>query len=529
MATIHCRQLTFGYPGNPDNVFTDLNLTIDTEWRAALVGRNGRGKTTLLRLLARELLPDAGHIEQIVPVIRFPAPVDDPHLPAREIAKQAIGPFRQWERDMEALLAAGDDDAMFEYAQLLALYQEAGGYEVDANLDRELAGLGIDEQTQRRPFETLSGGEQTRVLLAPMFAAADRYALIDEPTNHLDLDGRRQLGEYLATKPGFLLVSHDRTFLDASCDHVIALNQDNVETERTSFSAWRERYFQRRASDAKRNVVLKRQIVSFEKTAEARRTGAHKREAEKAAHVDKGFIGARAARQMKKAIVAEKRATQAADDRRATLVNLEKEHSLKLKHTDASSRPLIIANNLSLSRGGRPLLSHLSFSVSRGDRLAIIGPNGCGKSSLLDQITDGTHDINGSLTKPAHVSIARAHQQPTWIDGLLRDHLIEAGYDESRFRQILSAMGVGGSIVDQPIERLSHGQQKKIDLCRTFINQADVLIWDEPLNFMDVDARERIEDVILRDEPTLIFVEHDATFIEHVATDLIDLGEYVDF
>ncbi len=275
MATIICRSLTFGYAGTEGNVFEDLDLAIDTQWRSALVGRNGRGKTTLLRLIHGELVPDRGAVERGGPTAYFPRPVAAPGEQVRDVVKDAVAPFRRWEGEMDMLLAAGGDDALARYGQLLETYQDAGGYAVEGRIEAELAALGIDERYWQRAFSSLSGGEQTRCLLASLFvsgaAGPPAFALIDEPTNHLDGAGRRLLADYLHAKSGFLLVSHDRAFLDACCDHVVALNPDTVEVERASFSAWRVRFHERLARQRADNAALKREIARLDQVATDRR------------------------------------------------------------------------------------------------------------------------------------------------------------------------------------------------------------------------------------------------------------------
>ena len=531
MSTIICRRLTFGYPGAEGNVFDDLDLVIDTQWRSALSGRNGRGKTTLLRLIQGELEPDRGAIERSQRTAYFPGAVVHPDAEVRDVVKDAVGPFRQWEAKMDDLLENGSEDALEAYGELLDAYQEAGGYAVESGIEAELASLGIGETYWERPFSSLSGGEQTRCLLASLFVPSSSsgpdtstFALIDEPTNHLDRDGRRFLADYLRAKAGFLLVSHDRAFLDACCDHVVALNPDTVEVERTSFSAWRERFRQRLARQRAENAALKQEIARLGQVATDRRAGALKRESEKGAHVDKGFISARAKRQMRKAVSAERRAENAAEERRQTLVDMEKDRRLALPDSGRKTGSLVVANDLGLWRGDMAVFAKVSFTVAPGDRVAIVGPNGCGKTSLLDQIEAQKHRHTGTLHRPGHVAVARTFQHPQWTSGLLRDHLQDAGIDESRFRQVMAVLGVRGGVLDGRIGDLSHGQQKKIDLARSFLASADLLLWDEPLNFIDIDAREQIEDVLLADQPTVVFVEHDAAFVERVATQIVDLS-----
>ena len=531
MSTIICRHLSFGYRGAEDNVLEDLDLVIDTQWRSALVGRNGRGKTTLLRLINGELEPDRGAIEQSRRTAYFPRAVADPHQAVRNVVKDAVAPFRKWEAEMDDLLADGSDEALNAYGEVLDAFQEAGGYSVEAGIEAELATLGIGETYWERTFSSLSGGERTRCLLASLFVPggssgpdSSTFALIDEPTNHLDRDGRRFLADYLRTKAGFLLVSHDRAFLEACCDHVVALNRDTVEVERTLYSAWRERFRQRLARQRADNAALKQEIARLGQVATDRRAGALKRESEKGAHVDKGFISARAKRQMRKAVSAERRAENAAEERRLTLVDVEKDRRLALPGSSRKVGSLVVANDFGLWRGDKAVFDKVSFTVSPGDRVAVVGPNGCGKTSLLDQIERAPYRHTGTLYKPGHVAVARTFQHPQWSTGLLPEHLQDGGVDESRFRQVMAVLGVRGGVLDGRIEDLSHGQRKKIDLARSFLASADLLLWDEPLNFIDIDAREQIEEVLLSDQPTVMFVEHDAAFVERVATEVINLS-----
>ena len=524
MSTIVCRGLSFGYDGSEQSVFTNLDLVIDTGWRSALVGRNGRGKTTLFRLIHGELAPDRGSIERAVDTRRFPSMPSDPAVSAFEAAKDAAGPFRRWEAEMSRLLDAGDDAPSVErFGALQARFQDAGGYAIDSELSRELIALDIGPAVWARPFRDLSGGERTRCLLAGLFARDEGFALIDEPTNHLDRAGRAHLAAYLNAKPGFLMVSHDRAFLDACVDHVIALNRDTVETQRASFSMWRAHFHQRLAAQESRNAELRKDIARLEETACHRRAGAMKRESDKTAHVDKGFISARAARQMKRALVMERRVEKAIDARRATLEDVEKSYELKIDNIGTQhSRALVTATNLVVHRG-HALFEPVSFHVARGDRLAIVGPNGSGKSSLADLIAGASLAYEGTFARPAFVASARACQRPRWVSGSLRERLVGEGIDETRYRRIMAALGVPGPALERPIETMSYGRQKKVDLARSLLKPADFLIWDEPLNFIDIGARERIEDAVLRDAPTLVFVEHDAAFVDRVATRRVEL------
>ena len=201
MSTIWIENLTFAYPGSADSVFENLNLQLDSDWKLGLVGRNGRGKTTLIRLLLGEL-EYRGRIRSSVEFEAFPRPVAEPARPAGDVLR-ALCP------------------ATPEWAWL-----------------RELSLLEVAPEALEQPFNALSEGERTKVLLAALFLNEGRFALIDEPTNHLDARAREKVSAYLRRQRGFLLVSHDRRFLDGCVDHILSLNRSDVELRGGSFSAW---------------------------------------------------------------------------------------------------------------------------------------------------------------------------------------------------------------------------------------------------------------------------------------------------
>lgn len=203
MSIISVRNLTFCYEGSFDNIFENVNFTIDTDWRLGFIGRNGRGKTTFLRLLTGDYAYE-GSITASVHFDYFPFTVTNESLTAAEILLTVSG--------------------IAEYDFWRA--------------ERELGLLGVDESVLPRPFATLSNGEKTKLLLAALFLKENNFLLIDEPTNHLDLDGRRLVAKYLKSKRGFILVSHDRAFLDECIDHVLSINRSTIEVIHGNYSSW---------------------------------------------------------------------------------------------------------------------------------------------------------------------------------------------------------------------------------------------------------------------------------------------------
>ena len=206
MSQIRVSNLSFCHAGSFDPVFREVSFVIDTDWRLGFIGRNGRGKTTFLQLLMGRY-PYSGSIEAPVSFSSFPFEAEDPGAPARTVLRESVAPYRRWELAMESLLNAGDEDSLREYGELLERYQAAGGYTVDASIERETGLMGLSPELLDRPFDTLSYGERTRLQLCSLFLRPNGFALIVEPTNHLDAAGRERVAGYRAAKQGFLLVS----------------------------------------------------------------------------------------------------------------------------------------------------------------------------------------------------------------------------------------------------------------------------------------------------------------------------------
>lgn len=300
MALIDIRDLTFAYPGSYDNVFEHLSLQLDTHWRLGLVGRNGRGKTTLLRLLQRQYEYD-GAISVPVPLDCFPSPVSAP------------------ERDTLTILEEQEPGL-----ELWRIYKELDMLEVDAGV-------------LFRPYSSLSGGEQVKVLLAALFLREGAFLLLDEPTNHLDLEGRRVVSRYLSRKSGFLLVSHDRVFLDGCVDHIMVINKRDIEVRQGSFSAWWRDKQARDDWERAENARLKREIGRLEDAARRTASWSDRVEAAKKGcrnsglRPDRGYLGHKAQKMMRRSKAVEARRTEAAEAKAGLLKNIELAEALKLR------------------------------------------------------------------------------------------------------------------------------------------------------------------------------------------------------
>jgi len=502
-------------------LFEGLSLRLDTAWRTALVGRNGRGKTTLLRLLLGELAPVRGAVDVPVAVRLFPFEVERPERSVREAVRDCVAPFGAWEAELEGCLEVGD---LERHASLLERYEREGGYTIDSRLERELDSLGLGAATLERPFESLSPGERTRALIGALFLAEGVFPLIDEPTNHLDLAGRERLGEYLATKPGYLLASHDRCFLDLCCDHVVAIERTEVRVTQGDFTAFKAQWEREQERERRSRERLEKEVRGLEAAARQRRSWSGRKEREKRGAFDKGRIGHLAAKQMKRAQEVERRRDRKLEEKKGLLKNYEKARTVRLRGEEKSPELVLSLEDVAVGRGPEPVLTGLSFRLERGERLALVGPNGCGKTTLLDAIAGELAPRAGTIHLPGFLTVVRAYQTPRWETGLLWGHLAADGIDETLFRTTMGQLGVEGDVFDRPLETFSLGERKKVDLCRSFLAPAHLLLWDEPVNYIDLASREELEEVILREQPTMVFVEHDRWFVDRVATQVLELA-----
>ena len=486
-------HLSFGYDGAAEAVFADLSLSLDTSWRTGLIARNGRGKTTLLRLLTGEL-HGSGRIDCPLTPALFPPPIADARQTAWQVVKAAAPESEEW------------------------------------RLQRELSLLHVPEETLLRPFQTLSGGEQTRALLAALFAREDAYPLIDEPTNSLDASGRTMLAEYLRRKDGFLLVSHDRAFLNRAIDHVVCLNKANTYVMQGNYDTFEARLNGENDAEAARSETLRREIKQLEaaarKTAEwSRRAEDNKCHADKSYYgmVDRGFLGAGAARMMKRAQSALVRQERDIAEKQTLLRNVERVGKLRISTLAHPQEVLMRVEDGAVYYGARTVCEHVSFTLRQGDRLALVGGNGCGKSSILHALLGERDVLSGRIRLASGLRCSVVQQRVDDLHGNLRDFIRAAQVDETLFKAILRNMDCPRAMFDHALEELSQGQRKKILLARSLCEPAHVFLWDEPLNYLDVFSRVQLEELILAYQPTMLFVEHDRMFLERVATATVEI------
>lgn len=489
MSQINVQNLTFAYEGSYDTIFERVSFQIDTDWKLGFIGRNGRGKTTFLNLLQGKY-PYQGRISGTVPFDCFPFEIQD------------------------------QDQFPIDF-----LEQRAPIWKIR----RELSLMEADEGILYRPYSTLSGGEKTKIMIAALFAEETGFPLIDEPTNHLDIQARRKMGAYLEKKKGFILVSHDRILLDQCVDHILSINKTNIEVQKGNFSTWNENRLRRDAFEQMENEKHRREIGRLEQAAKQASTWSNKVEKTKNGQKvsgikpDKGHIGAMAAKMMKRSKTIESRRQTEIEEKSKLLKNLETTFSLKLQSLEYKSHRLIAMDKIQIYYGSEAACPPVTFTVNQGDRIALSGKNGSGKSSVLKLMTGDPLEFTGQMHKGSQLKISYVPQDTSSLSGSLSSYAKSCGIDESQLKAILSKMDFSQAQLEKNMEDFSQGQKKKTLLARSLCEQAHLYIWDEPLNYVDVFSRMQIEELLLAFEPTMIFVEHDEAFTEKISTSRVEL------
>lgn len=544
MSQIRVNNLTFCYEGSFDNIFEDVSFSVDTNWKLGFIGRNGKGKTTFLNLLLGKYEYE-GSIQASVVFDYFPYPVTERQrsLPAAEF-------LEEWK-------------AGCELWRVLC----------------ELEELRQDPEVLYRPFQTLSPGERTKIMLAVLFSGENDFLLIDEPTNHLDQESRENVKRYLASKKGFILVSHDRELLDACIDHVLVLNRQSIEVQSGNFSSWWENKSRKDQFAVGENEKHLKEIGKLRKSVARTGQWADKSEQTKIGFYRKAavneheravgmraYIGSKTKKMQSRVKQMEKRINREIEEKEGLLVDLEQPVDLKIMPMEHYKRVLVKVEDYSVRYEGakEPVFSGVTFSVEKGERVVLHGENGCGKSTLLKMIlkktggwTEGEPGWKDSRMKIGEIKadeietmeakageakagetgvcetgicqtasglvVSYVSQDTSMLKGGISRFCMERGLDESLFCAILRQLDMERVQFAKNMEEYSEGQKKKILLAASLMTPAHLYVWDEPLNYIDVFSRMQIEKLLEEYQPTMLFVEHDARFREKVATRVVEL------
>ena len=511
MLLLSCSDLARGYDATP--LFEHVTFELHAGERAGFVGPNGAGKTTLLKVLAGIDEPEAGSVKLhagarlglLRQVAEFP--------PGRTLFQEAKSAFDELLAAHDEMVRVADqlahttDEA--ERKQLSARFDRLSeqlhsqdAYQLDHKVGEVLSGLGFREADYDREINTFSGGQQRRLLLAQMLLSAPDVMLLDEPSNHLDIDTTRWLEDYLVRQPqGMLVVSHDRYFLDRVSTKILELHDRRI----TGYPGNYKQYVRLREERFERQY----------KEWEAQREYVEKQEE----YIRRNNYGqlARQAQSRMKAI------ERLEEVRRPTRVEGP---SIRFDEVRRSGDVVFHAEDLTKRYGDKVLFENLSFDVKRGQRLGIMGPNGCGKTTLLrillgDQEPTAGEVQRGHLVFPGyldqHLKLLPEHEpllRAVWPEP-------DPSLTEQKMRNLLGSFGLHGETVEQPVRELSGGERSRAALAKLTVAGANVLVLDEPTNHLDIWACDSLEEALKSFDGSAIVVSHDRYFLNRVADILI--------
>ena len=505
-------------------ILDGLTFQVDAGERVGLLGPNGCGKTTLLRILTGVMDYDEGEVV-IAPGKRLGLISQIPVYPAgytvEDVLDTAFAPLRQMEEEMASLaakMAAGESDPalLARYDKLTAAYQSGGGYETQTNKNKVCNGLSIPQDMRQRPFDQLSGGQKTRVNLGRLILEDTDILLLDEPTNHLDLRATEWLEEYLDKFKGTVLtVSHDRYFLDKVVNRIVEIQGGKAEFYSGNYSFYvveKERRYEEKLRQYEKEQA---KIEQLEKAAEQMRIWAY-------SGMDKTF---KRVKSMEKRI-----------ERMRTTDRPTKERKMEVRFGEREFRgdEVLTIKGLTKSFGDRTLFSNLGLEVAGGERIALLGDNGSGKTTLLkillgEEEPDAGKVRMGPTVKvgylPQHVHFD--HPERNLVDTLIYEQDCTAQTARNR----LAAFKFRGEDVFKPVSALSGGEQSRLRLCMLMDEKINLLILDEPTNHLDIQSREWIEEAVEEYEGNLLFVSHDRYFIDRFASRIwmLEDGHITDF
>ncbi len=504
-------------------ILDGFSLQVDTGERVGLLGRNGAGKTTIFRIMTGQVHPDEGTVA-IAPGKRLglisQIPVYPEGYTVRDVLDTAFAPLHGMEREMEQLAAQMGENAAPEvlarYDRLSASFEAAGGYDTETQLNKVCNGLSIDEDMRARLFSALSGGEKTRINLARLILEDTDILLLDEPTNHLDLNATEWLEDYLERFKGTVLaISHDRWFLDKVVKRVVEVLDGKAELYSGNYSFYveeKERRYQERLKQYEKEQA---KIAQLEAAAEQMRLWAFKGN-------DK---------QYKRAINMERRI-----ERMRTTDKPTKERKLATRFGEREFRgdEALTVTHLAKSFGERTLFSDLNLEVAGGERIALLGDNGTGKSTFLKLLLDEEQPDSGSVYWGPAIRVGYLPQIIRFDrpDRNLVDTMLYAqNCTTQEARDRLAAFKFRGEDVFKPVSALSGGEQSRLRLCMLMDSKINFLILDEPTNHLDIDSREWIEEAVAEYGGNLLFVSHDRYFIEKFAQRvwMLENGGITDF
>ncbi|HEW0987553.1 TPA: ABC-F family ATP-binding cassette domain-containing protein [Streptococcus pneumoniae] len=498
-------------------LFDNINLQVDERDRIALVGKNGAGKSTLLKILVGEEEPTSGEINKkkdislsyLAQDSRFESEntIYDEMLHVFNDLRRTERQLRQMELEMGEKSGEDLDKLMSDYDRLSENFRQAGGFTYEADIRAILNGFKFDESMWQMKIAELSGGQNTRLALAKMLLEKPNLLVLDEPTNHLDIETIAWLENYLVNYSGALIiVSHDRYFLDKVATITLDLTKHSLDRYVGNYSRFVELKEQKLATEAKNYEKQQKEIASLEdfvnrnlvRASTTKRAQSRRKQLEKMERLDKPEAGKKAA-------------------------------NMTFQSEKTSGNVVLTVENTAIGYDGEVLSQPINLDLRKMNAVAIVGPNGIGKSTFIKSIVDQIPFIKGEKRFGANVDVGYYDQTQskltpsnTVLDELWNDFKLTP---EVEIRNRLGAFLFSGDDVKKSVGMLSGGEKARLLLAKLSMENNNFLILDEPTNHLDIDSKEVLENALIDFDGTLLFVSHDRYFINRVATHVLELSE----
>lgn len=500
-----------------DVLFDNINIQVDEKDRIALVGRNGAGKSTLLKILVGEEAPTSGEINTkrdlslsyLAQDSRFESEntIFDEMLHVFDDVRSMESRLRKMEMQMAELTGDAFDKLMSDYDRLSEEFRVKGGFTYEAEIKAILNGFKFDESMWQMKISELSGGQNTRLALAKMLLEKPELLVLDEPTNHLDIETIAWLENYLVNYQGALIiVSHDRYFLDKVATVTLDLTKHSLDRYVGNYSKFMDLKAEKLALEAKNYEKQAKEIAKLEdfvqrnlvRASTTKRAQARRKQLEKMERLDKPSAG-------------------------------QKSANMTFHADKVSGNVVLTVADAAIGYDDQILSEPINIDVKKFDAIAIVGPNGIGKSTLIKSIVGQIPFIKGTSTYGANVEVGYYDQTQsnltrtnTVLDELWNDF---STTPEVEIRNRLGAFLFSGDDVKKSVSMLSGGERARLLLAKLSMQNNNFLILDEPTNHLDIDSKEVLEDALIDFDGTLLFVSHDRYFINRVATKVLEISE----